>query len=810
MKVLGVAGFAVAALLAAFVKLVVVPIAPGVEDLQEAKNWRPSIVLAADGSELASFRQRQQQWIPLDRISPHVIQALIATEDHRFYEHQGFDVGRTLAALLHTANGDMQGGSTITQQLARNLFPEEIGRSRNALRKLKEIVTAVKIERAYSKGQILETYLNTVPFLYNVYGIEMAAQTYFGKPAAQLEPAEAATLVGMLKGTHYYNPVVNPERARARRNVVLAQMMKHGFMPADQYQALRDKPLDIHFNRQPEQNGPSTHFTEYVRRWVAQWAEENDYDLYTDGLVIRTTLDPALQEVAEKAVERQTQALQNIADVEWARRSQSLLSSAPSAYARARKHVEPFSYFWNTRQELVDAFVRETPQFKKKIQAGDSEAQALSSLKQNAEFMTQLRAAKTRLEAGFVAMDPETGEVKAWVGSRNFERDQFDHVAQAMRQPGSTFKPIVYGAALEQGFSPDRSYRDEPVEIRFADGEVWKPTDMNAPSGRQMTMREGLIFSKNAITAQVMQDVGLPDIVNLAKAVGITQSRLDPVPSLSLGTSPVTLLEMVNAYSTIAQIGEFRKPVVVKRITDRNGKVIAEFGKDTKRAMSEKTAIELIDMMRGVVSHGTGTLVKAQFGISADIAGKTGTTQYNTDGWFILMHPNLVAGSWIGFNDARVTMRSNYWGQGGHNALLVVGDFFRSALKEKMINAKAKFPRPKQRHAPIRNPDAVEDFDNPLDAAAPRSEIIVRREPDGHVFIGDEQGALTASQERRIARTQDELDRILGAMGRDPASGVQIDASGSSGPQAEGQSAPEEAIPARSGSISNTAPESFR
>jgi len=809
MKVLGVAGIAVTGLLAAFVKIVVVPTAPDVTNLQEAKNWRPSVVLAADGSELTSFRQRQQHWVPLDRISPHVIQALLATEDHRFYEHPGFDVGRTVSALLHTANGDTQGGSTITQQLARNLFPEEIGRSRNALRKLKEIVTAVKIEHAYSKGQILETYLNTVPFLYNVYGIEMAAQTYFGKPASQLGPAEAATLVGMLKGTHYYNPVVNPERALARRNVVLAQMMKRGFMAAEQIKVLRGKPLDIHFNRQPEQSGPTTHFIEYVRRWAAQWAEENDYDLYTDGLVLKTTLEPALQEVAEQAVERQTQALQNIADVEWSRRSPSLLSSAPSAYARAHKHAEPFSHFWKTRPELLDAFVRETPQFKRKVQAGASESQALAVLKQDEEFMNRLCAAKTRLEAGFVAMDPNTGEVKAWVGSRDFERDQFDHVAQAMRQPGSTFKPFVYGAALERGFNPDYTYRDGPVEIRFADGEVWKPTDMSAPSGRLMTMREGLIFSRNAITAQVMQDVGLIDVLNLAKASGVTQSRLDPVPSLALGTSPVTLLEMVNAYSTIARIGEFRKPVVVRRITDRNGKVLAEFGKSSKRAMSENTAIELIDMMRGVLSHGTGTLIKAQFGLSADVAGKTGTTQYNTDGWFILMHPDLVAGSWVGFNDARVTMRSNYWGQGGHNALLVVGDFFRSVIKEKMIDAKAKFPRPKRHHPPIRNPNAVDDFDTPLDAEAPHSEIVVRREPDGHIFIGDEQSAQAAAQQRP-SRTQDELDRIISGMGREPASGVQLDASGSSGPQGAWQAAPEEAIPARSESISNTVPESFR
>ena len=815
LKVLSVAALAVAILLAAYIKWVVMPAAPDVSDLQQAKHWSPSIVLAADGTQLSIFRRGQQQWVPLGGISPHVIQALIATEDRRFYEHPGFDMSRTIAALMHTANGDKQGGSTITQQLARNLFPDAIGRSRNATRKLKEIVTAVKIERAYSKEQILETYLNTVPFLYNVYGIEMAAQTYFGKPAAALGPLEAATLVGMLKGTHYYNPVVNPERARARRNTVLSQMVKQGYLPAGQFQALRERPLEIRFNRQPEQSGPSTHFTEYVRRWAMQWAEDNDRDLYTDGLVLHTTLDPAMQEIAEEAVERQAQILQYIADVEWGRRSQALLSSTPSAYSRAHKQIQPFSYFWDSRRELVDAFVRETPQFKKAVQAGSSEAQALAALKQDDQFMAQLRAAKTRLEAGFVAMDPGTGEIKAWVGSRDFKRDQYDHVAQAMRQPGSTFKPIVYGAALEKGFKPDRMYADIPVEIRFADGEVWKPTDMTAPTGRQMTLREGLIHSRNGITAQIMQDTGLPDIVNLAKAIGVAQSRLDPVPSLSLGTSPVTLLEMVTAYSTIAKLGEFRKPVVIKRITDRNGTVIAEFGQEAKRVISEQTAIELIDMMRDVIAKGTGQMVKTQFGITADIAGKTGTTQYNTDGWFIMMHPNLAAGSWVGFNDSRVTMRSNYWGQGGRNAALIVGDFFRSALKEKKIQAKAKFPKPKYRPAPIRNPD-TDAFGNRLEADASSGQIVVRREPDGSIFIGDERGAHAGSQEN-TSKTEDELDRFLSAMGRDPASGVRIDRgdrSFSPSPltpsQIHQQRLPNEVMPARSSMLPDMAPESFR
>ncbi|MDB5728849.1 MAG: penicillin-binding protein, partial [Noviherbaspirillum sp.] len=607
----------------------IIPDTPSIDDLREARSAEPSVLLSAGGNQLAVFSQGQQQRVDLSMVSTSVIRALIATEDHRFYDHRGIDPGRTISAIFHTVGGAAQGGSTITQQLVRNLFPEEIGRSRTIERKLREIITAIKIEQTYSKDEILETYLNSVPFLYNVLGIEMAARTYYDKSALELDVLESATLIGMLKGTSYYNPVLNPERARKRRNVVLGQMVKHDMLTQAEFETLRDKPLQVQLNRPPDPlAGPAPHFAGHLRKILVQWAEENDYNLYTDGLIIHSTIDDRLQEAAAKAVERQAQVLQNIADVEWGQQSERVASYAPAAYASLRKKVEPFRHFWNERPELLHAFIRETPAYKKAVAAGQPEANVLARLKSDSKFMAQLRAAKTRLEAGFVAIDPTTGEVKAWVGSREFNRDQFDHVAQAERQPGSTFKPLVYGAALEQGMRPDKAYQDGPVEIRIADGGVWRPTDVSGSSGLPMSMREGLIQSKNTITAQVMRDTGIPSIVRLAKAVGVTQSKLDPVPSLSLGTSPVTLLEMVSAYSTIADSGQYRKPLMIRRITDRAGTVLAEFGPaDGQPAMSKNTAVELIDMMRGAVTRGTGQMVKTQFGIFADIAGKTGTTQ---------------------------------------------------------------------------------------------------------------------------------------------------------------------------------------
>ncbi|MBB5606079.1 penicillin-binding protein 1A [Janthinobacterium sp. S3T4] len=699
-------GLALLALLIAYM-LLLIPLTPSIHDLRQARAAAPSTMVSADGKELARFDQGLQERVTLNQISPNVISALIATEDRRFYEHHGIDFKRTAGAMLHSMKGDAQGGSTITQQLARNMFPEEIGRSRNLNRKLKELITALKIEATYSKTDILEAYLNTVPFLYNTYGIEMAARTYFDKPAARLDILESATLVGMLKGTNYYNPVGNPERSLQRRNVVLGQMRKYGLIDEARYRQLIKRPLRLHFERQSERAQSDSHFTAYVRKWLIDWADENDYSLELDGLVVHTTLDYGLQQAAEHAVERQANALQAIADVEWSRAGMPS-STSTGMYTAMQAGSPAFEYFWKSHPALEDAVVRESSEYRKAVADGGAAGEVLARLKKDRSFMAALHTSKTRLQAGFVAMDPATGAVRAWVGSRDFAHEQFDHVAQAARQPGSTFKPIVYGAALEKGLSPDHVYRDAVMDIKAADGSKWRPTDMSGTTGRDMTMRDGLVYSKNTITAQVMQDVGLPSIIKMARALGVRDSKLAPVPSLALGTSPVTLLEMVNAYASIAAQGEARLPFVVSHITDRTGKTIARFGDDKpKRAMTEKSANMLTDMMRGVIDRGTGTAIRNRFGIRSDVAGKSGTTQNNADGWFIMMHPELVGGAWVGFNDARVTIRSNYWGQGGHNAVLLVGDFFRTALESGKLSRDAIFPGGKP-PPPLRHVEPVE------------------------------------------------------------------------------------------------------
>ena len=626
------AAFVLPALVVLYV-LVLIPFTPSVGDLRKAKSETPSVLMASDGTVLAEYKRVNRQWVTLDKISPNVINALIATEDRRFYQHHGIDLRRTAGAVLSTLSGELQGGSTITQQLARNLYPEEIGRSATVSRKVKEAITAIKIEAVYSKAEILETYLNTVPFLYNAFGIEMAAQTYFDKPAEKLDVLESATLIGMLKGTSYYNPVQNPKRSLQRRNLVLAQMVKTGKLDAVRVDALTKRPLRLNFERQGELQGPAPHLAQHLKKWLISWADSRGLNIYADGLRIRSTLDAGMQKAANQAVTRQLAQLQRLAD-------------------RERK-------------------------------AGKEPAV---------------------LQAGFLAMDPRNGAVRAWVGSRDFALEQFDHVSQARRQPGSTFKPFVYGAAFLQGSSPNDTLIDQPVAIKTPGGGVWAPSDATPPTYQPFTLRDGLAYSKNTITAQLMQQVGPAQVARLAQAAGVRQSPLDVVPSLALGTSPVTLIEMVTAYGTIANGGQYMPPLTVAQVEDRSGQVLEAFAavREKDLAMPRAESLTLVDAMRGVIDRGTGAAIRQRYGLQADLAGKTGTTQDNTDGWFIMMHPQLVAGARVGFNDNNAAMGS--WGEGARSALPVVGDVFQQALRQRWIDPNLEFDIERSRPTPAPEP----------------------------------------------------------------------------------------------------------
>ncbi|HLA64336.1 MAG TPA: transglycosylase domain-containing protein, partial [Rhodothermales bacterium] len=566
---------------------------------------------------------------------------------------------------------------TITQQLARNLFPARIGTAITPERKVREWIAAFRIERLHNKREILEAYLNTAPFLYNAVGLEMAARTYFSKPAFQLTIEEGATLVGMLKGPAYYSPVRHPDRARERRDLVLGLMAEQGILTAAVADSLQALPLTLRFQRQPEHESAAPHFTAAVRRVVEEWAETYGYDVTRDGLVVWTTLEPGLQREAEAAVDRQVERLEAVAAVEWSSRGMPSLGSADAYVARAQR-TDGFGYFWASHPEVFDAHARESRRYHDLRAEGISEDEALAVLRDDGDFGDSLRTSVARLEAGLVALDPRTGDVRAYVGSRDWNVDQYDHAGVARRQPGSTFKLFVYATALQSGYGPEDTVRDEAVAVDMGGGRVWRPTNSGSSgSGAEVSLNDALAYSRNTVTVRLANEVGIARVAVTARRMGI-RSRLDVVPSLALGTSPVTLLEMAGAYGTVANGGRHAEPRLVTRITTADGRLLEEFRSHDTYAIPARDANTLAAMLRGAVERGTGRGLAA-FGLRGQYAGKTGTTQLSADGWFIGLHPDLVAAAWVGFNDQRLRFRSSYWGQGGHNALLVVGDFLQRA-----------------------------------------------------------------------------------------------------------------------------------
>ena len=634
---------------------------PDAYAISRATQAQASVVLDVRGERLTQFEPAFREWVPLDSIPAHLVDALVATEDRRFYRHGGVDVLRTLSAVWATAKGDRQGGSTVTQQLARNLFPDEIGSASTLERKTKEALAARAIERAHTKREILEAYLNTVPFLYNAHGVEMAARTYFGTHAPALTVAQAAVLVAMLKGPDAYNPVRRPEAALARRDLVLRLMAEHGDLDPAQAARARAEPLGVELRTQPSTYSAAPHFTAAVRREVEAWAEPRGYDVDRDGLVIWTTLDLEMQRQAEAAVAERAERLQRTADGQWRRPPRAVVDAVLEtslAYARARD-------------------------------AGQGPADALAAARGDAALVDSAATAARRVEAALVAVQPETGAVRAYVGSRDFAVDEYDHAGVARRQPGSTFKPFVFASALQRGYAPDDELKGGSVTYDMGGGRAWTPAGGTSPG----TLADALAFSKNTVTVRLTNEIGPHRVALVARRMGVT-SPLDAVVSIGLGTSPVTLLEMVSAYGTVANEGLRHRPHVVARVETASGSVLDTFGDDGGQALSRRDALQLLDMMRGVVDRGTGRDLRA-LGATGDLAGKTGTTQRYADGWFIAVRPGLAVGAWVGFNDQRVTWRSKATGEGSKTALPVVASFL-SRVQDRLPDV--SFPPPPGRY----------------------------------------------------------------------------------------------------------------
>ena len=724
---------------------------PSLEQIENPRNLLATRVFTADNVEMARYYDGENRtWVSLDDMAPAVPEALIATEDRRFYGHWGMDLRSFGAVALQALQGgDMRGASTITMQLARNLY-REVGRERSVVRKAKEILTAIRIERTYTKREILEAYLNTVPFLYNAYGIEAASQTYFDKHAADLNTQEAATLVGMLAANTAYDPVRNPNDSRARRNIVLASMRREGVLDEAEYAAARESPIDVSaFSVYNHNDNLAPHFAEVLRLWFKEWCEKNGYDPYKDGLVVRTTLDSRMQALATESVREQGDRLQRAVNIGW-----------------GGSGDDGFRYWWSRNTQIVNEYVRGTPEYVALTRDGLSQDEAVAELRRDAPFMDSLKTARTRLEVGLVALDPASGQVRAWVGGRNFIDNKFDHVGQARRQPGSTFKLFAYTTAFNNGYSQQSTALDAP----FAWGD-WSPQNSGGGYAGNVTLASALAASRNVVAARITKHFGTAEVARTAYQMGVRSALELPPPtidcthdrtlrqfgvtcrtgqkfvtvpaarwarecpafgaskndcyarSIALGTSDVNLLEMAVGYATIANYGTYHGPTLeeerpqdpsipphivlaVARIEDRYGNVIEDFTPVAREVLNSSTAYTMFDAMRGVIRSGTGRGLGGFAGTSQlDLAGKTGTTQENADGWFMVMSRQMVVGSWTGFDDRRITYPSTSIGQGGRTGLLVVGEFIKrlqASPDDLRLDPEVEFDKPVDYEAPTR------------------------------------------------------------------------------------------------------------
>jgi penicillin-binding protein 1A len=681
-------------------------LAPSVDELGQRQLASATVLYTADGQELSRLYEENRTAIPLDSMAATLPQALVAIEDQRFYQHGGVSFRRTVGALWQTTQGNKQGGSTITMQLARNAF-QDVANDWIITRKIKEWITAVRINDQYTKEEVLEIYLNTVPFNYNAFGVEAASQVYFNKPAAALDTLQSATLMAMLRGPTYYNPVRSPDNNRARRNEVLEAMSETGVLTSTEAQRLQDQRPEMDFQPVDVSHNLAPFFAEYLRQRLGDWAEQNDYDIYRDGLKVYTTIDAQMQKAASEAVTEVMDDLQAVVDVSWSSASSPYFSANESAYQAQQNPDTAFDYFWETHPELLDRFVKQSARYERLAEAGTAEEEALEQLKADTGFLDSLKNDMQRIQSGLVAMQPSSGHIKAWVGGRDFEEDQYDRVYLSQRQPGSTFKPFVYATALKRGYRQNDVLRDAKIEyVNEGTGQTWSPGNFGGESGEMMTLKQGLANSKNTITAQLIVDIGAGRVAETARRMGI-KSDLQAVPSLGLGTSEVTLLEMVGAYGTLANQGRYQEPVGITRIENRYGRTIETFQSESRQALEASVAYGTLQMMQAVVTEGTGVRIR-QYAGGGDWAAKTGTTQDNADGWFMLMHPNLVAGAWVGFDSPRIAFRTRYWGQGSHNALKVVGHFIDDAgLEAASFSAPPGYEPPSDARSPRQDPESL-------------------------------------------------------------------------------------------------------
>ena len=702
-------------------------------DLQQLENPRTNLasqIISSDGEILGKYYFDENRTpIAFDEIPTNMVEALIATEDERFYDHSGIDWLGTLRAFAFL--GKRGGASTISQQLARQIFVGVRSRSliKTILQKAQEYVIAVQLEQRYTKKEILSMYLNKYDFGYQADGIRSASKIFFNKTPKELNIEESATLVGMLKNSSYFNPIRRPERVKARRNIVFQQLLRNQLISKREKDSLDQLPLVINFTPESHREGLATYFRAYLKEFMDMWIDKNikpdgtKHNLYRDGLRIFTTIDSRMQQYAENSVSGH---MRNLQKEFFAQNTEELNPTAPflelregeidtllerTAYRTERWIKMKMSGF--EKNEILASFKREIPM---RVFSWKGEIDTIMTP------MDSIRYYKYFLRASMMSMEPQTGHVKAWVGGYNYKHFQYDQVKQGRRQIGSTFKPFLYATAIDQlklspcDSLPDALFCIEPM--KHGNIDAWCPKNSGNKYGKTRTLKNALANSVNTVSARLMDLVGPRPVINLARKMGIT-SYLPPVPSIALGTPDISLFEMVGAYSTFVNKGIYVKPVMISRIEDKNGRAIYEVVPETQDVLSEEAAYVTVNLMQGVTKAGSGARLRHAglektnyiyekvvtgypYIFENPIAGKTGTTQNQSDGWFMGMVPNLATGVWVGGEDRAIHFENIGYGQGATMALPIWANYMRSLYENPVLEiSQEDFLPPENLNIPI-------------------------------------------------------------------------------------------------------------
>lgn len=689
---------------------------PDFKALENPDSELASELYSADGVLLGTYFRENRSPVTFDELSPNLVNALIATEDVRFEGHSGIDMTAMLRVFVKSIllGQDSGGGSTLSQQTAKNLFKtrnddnqgllSSIPGLRMLIVKTKEWIVATQLEKSYTKNEILTLYLNTSEFGSNAYGIKTAAKTFFRKTPAELNLQESAVLVGLFKAPTYYSPVFNPENSLRRRNTVLGQMYRNDLLTETEFDSLAKLPIELDYSVSNQNQGLATYFREVVKADLIKWTKENlksdgsAYDLYGDGLKIFATIDSRMQRYAEESVDEHMISLQAAFFKEMGTRDPWVDGNnqiIPNFIEDQVKRTEAYRLLKQRYGNDVDSIEFRLNE-KKKMKVFSWEKGDIDTLMST---MDSMRYYKKFLQTGFMSMDPHTGHIKAWVGGMDHKYFKFDHVKQGKRQPGSTFKPFVYAAAIENGYSPCYTVVDQPVEVYIPGQPAWSPSNADGKfSYDKMTIRHAMAESVNSITAYMMKKLSPKIIVETARRLGIT-SDLEEVPALALGVNDVSIFEMVGAFGTFVNKGEHTTPFYIDRIEDKNGNVIQQFTAKKRPAMSEEHAYLMTYMLRGGFEERGGTSQGVPYVIREgnELGGKTGTTQNASDGWYMGVSKDLVSGTWVGGDDRAIHFRSWTAGQGSRTARPIWVKFMTKVYSDKSLGyTKGAFPRPER------------------------------------------------------------------------------------------------------------------